>query len=157
LNGKIQVASTTLVGNIELHVLSSDWHLHQHSTDQNYNNIILHVVWKHDSDQAMPFPTLELQSRISSILLARYEELMQSALFIPCQQHMHTIPDLVLAAWKERLLIERLQQRAHQIVAALQTCNQHWEEVFWWLLARNFGVKINNDSCERIAKTIPIK
>lgn len=157
LNGKIKIGHTTLAGNIELHVLSSDWDLHQHSSDENYSNIILHVVWRHDQDKIFPFPTLELQPLISSLLLSRYEELMQSALFIPCQQHIANVPDIILNTWKERLLIERLQDRSKHIEALLKQCNQHWEEVFWWMLARNFGVKINNDSFERIAKTIPVK
>lgn len=157
LNGKIKIAGTTLAGNIELHVLSSDWDLHQHSSDQNYNNIILHVVWKHDLSKPFPFPTLELQPLISSLLLARYEELMQSAHFIPCQQHISNIPDIIFSSWKERLVIERLQDRAKHIEGLLKQCNLHWEEMFWWLLARNFGVKINSESFERIAKTIPVK
>lgn len=157
LNGKIKIAGTTLAGNIELHVLSSDWDLHQHSIDENYNNIILHVVWKHDQKKIFPFPTLELQPLISSLLLSRYEELMQSAHFIACQQHIASIPDIIFYAWKERLLIERLQDRSKHIEDLLRQCNNHWEEVFWWMLARNFGVKINYESFERIAKTIPVK
>ncbi|MEX1203151.1 MAG: DUF2851 family protein [Ferruginibacter sp.] len=157
LNGKIKIASTTLAGNIELHVLSSDWDLHQHSTDQNYQNIILHVVWKHDHMKIYPFPTVELQPLISSVLLSRYEELMQSVHFIPCQQHLASIPEIIFSSWKERLLVERLQDRAKHIEQLLKQCNNHWEEIFWWLLASNFGVKINSDSFERIAKTIPVK
>ena len=156
LNGKIKIAATTLAGNIELHVLSSDWDLHQHSSDQNYQNIILHVVWKHDQMKKYPFPTVELQPLISSVLLSRYEELMQSVHFIPCQQHLASIPEIIFSSWKERLLIERLQDRAKHIEQLLKQCNNHWEEIFWWMLARNFGIKINNDSFERIAKTIPV-
>jgi hypothetical protein len=32
----------------------------------------------------------------------------------------------------------------------------HWEETFWWLLARNFGMKVNADAFESLAKTIPL-
>jgi hypothetical protein len=38
----------------------------------------------------------------------------------------------------------------------LQQSNFHWEEVFWWLLAKNFGVKINSDAFEKIAQTLPL-
>ncbi len=33
----------------------------------------------------------------------------------------------------------------------------HWEEVFWHLLARNFGMPVNADSFESIAATIPVQ
>ena len=60
------------------------------------------------------------------------------------------------ASWKERLLVERLQQRTIIIKDMLQRNKQHWEETFWWLLARNFGAKINSDAFEKIAQSIPL-
>ena len=32
----------------------------------------------------------------------------------------------------------------------------HWEEVFWWLLAANFGIKVNTLLFEEVAKSISI-
>ena len=55
LEGKIKVNDTTWAGNIELHIKSSDWNLHKHSDDKNYNNIILHVVWENDIELGLPF------------------------------------------------------------------------------------------------------
>ena len=156
LNAKIKSGKTTWAGNIEMHINASDWEIHEHSQDKNYNNIILHVVWNNDGVIALPFPTLELQQRVSSILLGKYEELMQSALFIPCQQHILKVSPITLVAWKERLLVERLQQRALYIESLLAKNNQHWEETFWWMLAKNFGAKINADAFEKIAQSIPV-
>lgn len=156
LNAKVGVSGTTWAGNIEIHVNASEWHTHQHSADRNYNNIILHVVWKNDVHAALPFPTLELQPLVSSVLLGKYEELMQSAFFIPCQQHIRNVSALTFLAWKERLLVERLQQKALHIEKLLAKNNQHWEECFWWLLAKNFGIKINADAFEKIARSIPV-
>jgi hypothetical protein len=59
-------------------------------------------------------------------------------------------------AWKERLLIERLQHKTAFIENLLQKSNQHWEKVFWWMLARNFGTKINSESFEKLAQSIPL-
>jgi hypothetical protein len=156
LNARIKAGNTIWAGNIEMHVNTSDWNAHQHSIDKNYSNIILHVVWKNDAVLSLPFPTLELQPHVSSILLSRYEELMQSARFIPCQQHIRSVSALSFIAWKERLLIERLQQRTLYVEKLLHKNNQHWEETFWWMLARNFGIKINSDSFEKIAQSIPV-
>jgi hypothetical protein len=156
LNAKIKVGSTILAGNIEVHIQASDWATHQHSKDKNYRNIILHVVWKDDTAIELPFPTIELQQLVSTVLLSKYEELMQSAQFIPCQGHINKISSLAFTAWKERLLVERLQKRAEHIKGLLQQNKQHWEETFWWMLARNFGIKINSDAFEKIAQSIPI-
>ncbi len=38
----------------------------------------------------------------------------------------------------------------------LQQANNHWEEVFWWMLARNFGARLNADIFEAIARSTPV-
>ncbi|MBK7667189.1 MAG: DUF2851 family protein [Sphingobacteriaceae bacterium] len=47
-NAKIEADGITLVGNVEIHVNSSDWLKHGHENDKAYNNLILHVVYKYD-------------------------------------------------------------------------------------------------------------
>ena len=32
----------------------------------------------------------------------------------------------------------------------------HWEESFWWMLAKNFGMKINSEAFEALAKSLPL-
>ncbi|MEO6668047.1 MAG: DUF2851 family protein [Ferruginibacter sp.] len=157
LNGKIKIDNTTWAGSIELHINSGDWKLHNHSNDKNYNNVILHVVWKDDVDLQLPFPTLELHNKVSKILLKKYEELVHSQYFIPCENHLQEINELVLAKWKESLLVQRLQQKAVYIESLLKKNNQHWEECFWWMLARNLGTKINSDAFEKMAQSISLK
>lgn len=156
LNAKIRFEQTIWAGSIELHINSSEWKTHNHGADEHYKNVVLHVVWKEDAELDLAFPTLQLQDRVSGLLLNRYEELMQSPLFIPCQQHLQQVSNLTFTSWKERLLVERLQQRALHIEGLLKTNNHHWEETFWWMLARNFGLKVNSDSFEKIAQSIPI-
>jgi Protein of unknown function (DUF2851) len=156
LNAKIKVGETVLAGSIEIHVNASEWKNHKHSIDENYNNVILHVVWAEDKDLQLNFPTLELQQRVSNILLEKYESLMRAQYFIPCQEHIANISELTFIAWKERLLVERLQEKATYIHHLLQKNNNHWEEVFWCMLAKNFGIKINADAFESMAASIPI-
>ena len=82
---------------------------------------------------------------------------MQSSFFIPCQNQICNTDKLVYTAWKERMLVERLEQKVSQIIILLESNKYHWEEVFWWMLAANFGMKVNSNSFEKIARTIPLK
>jgi len=59
-------------------------------------------------------------------------------------------------AWKERLLAERLTRKSKLVFQFLEENNFHWEETFWWMLARNFGMKVNTEAFEAIARSIPI-
>ncbi|MEO6549453.1 MAG: DUF2851 family protein [Ferruginibacter sp.] len=156
LDAKIKLGNTTWVGNIELHVLSSDWNQHKHSFDKNYGNIILHVVWQNDLQVDMPFPVLELNTLVSKILLAKFEALMNAHSFIACAPIVDKVPPVIWMAWKERLLVERLQKKTIIIIQYLAENNNHWEEVFWWLIARNFGITVNSEAFEKMARSLPV-
>ena len=123
LDAKIKVGNTTWAGNVELHVLSSEWNNHKHSDDKNYRNVILHVVWLDDNNLRLPFPVLELQNKVAGILLTRFDELMNARTFIPCEAMIRQVPPLIWVAWKERLLVERMQLKAAVILYHLQTNN----------------------------------
>jgi len=155
-NAKIKIGDTIWAGSIELHINSSHWKNHKHTGDANYKNVILHVVWQHDIDLGLPFSTVVLQDRVSTFLLVKYNYLMNAESFIPCEKNIHQVNELAWISWKERLLIERLQKRSVLVFEFLKKNNNHWEETFWWLLAKNFGVKINSDAFEKIARSIPI-
>jgi hypothetical protein len=155
-DAKIKIGSTTWAGHAELHIRTSDWRKHNHDMDSNYNNVILHVVWENDCEQQNSLPVLELKERISKILLERYRELMISIGFIACEKSIDAVRDIVWKSWKERLLAERLMRKAKSVEIYLQQSGYHWEETFWWLLARNFGIKVNADFFEEMARSIPL-
>jgi len=154
-DAKIKIGKTTWVGNIELHLKASDWNRHNHQHDKNYNNVVLHVVWENDFPD-YNIPMLNLENRIATGLLQRYEELMNAQGFIACEGSITSIKPIILQSWKERLLAERLIRKSAIVEKFLDQNNQHWEETFWWMLARNFGIKINADAFEAMARTIPI-
>jgi len=154
-DAKIRIGKTTWAGNVELHLLSSDWKKHNHHEDKNYNNVILHVVWEDDFPD-YNIPVLNLKNRIAKLLLQKYEELMNTKGFIPCEKTIESVKPIILQSWKERLLAERLIRKSAVVESFLNQNNHHWEETFWWLLARNFGIKINADVFEAMARSIPV-
>jgi hypothetical protein len=154
-DAKIKIAQTIWAGTVELHLKTSDWEKHNHQHDKNYNNVILHVVWEDDAVKS-DIPVIELKGRVSKILLVRYEELMNKGSFIPCENSIQTVKEITWKSWKDRLLVERLQRKTGMVEVFLQQNNYHWEETFWWLLARNFGMKVNSDAFEAMARSIPL-
>lgn len=156
LNARIRIGDTIWVGNIELHVRASDWHRHLHSSDKNYHNIILHVVWENDVPIEEVVSTIILKDRVPKLLLKQYEQWMTETSFIPCSKSIDQLNNINWIAWKERLLIERLESKSKDIYLRLETLNYHWEEVFWITLARTMGYSINADAFEEIAGSIPL-
>jgi hypothetical protein len=156
IEAAVKINQLTFVGNVELHVNTSDWDKHQHASDKNYSNIILHVVWNNDKKENNSIPVLVLQNRIAKVLLQRYEQLMNNVSFIACENYISSINTIVFESWKERLMIERLEQKSKKIFQLLFESNNHWEEVLWQMLAYNFGIKINAELFEEVAKTISV-
>ena len=156
IDAKIKIGNTIWAGSVELHIHSSDWKNHKHSGDSNYKNVILHVVWQHDADLKLPFSTLRLEDKVSKFLLAQYNGLMHAGQFIACEKMIHQVNELVWLSWKERLLVVRLQNRSLIVFEHLKKNNNHCEETFWWMLAHNFGIKVNSHAFEKIAQSISI-
>ena len=152
---RVKIDNTILVGSIELHLKTSQWNEHGHSSDSNYNNVVLHVVFE-DDEPSSTLPVLELQPRISNLLLERYSALMNSSYFIPCAPSVSQVKEITWLSWKERLLAERLTRKSTIVLRFLDESKGHWEEAFWWLLARSFGMKVNSDAFELIARSISI-
>jgi len=155
-DAKIKINDTTWAGSVELHIKTSDWKNHKHSSDKNYKNVILHVVWQQDVHLDLSCSTLVMQDKVPKILLTKYDELMNADSFIPCEKHIHQINSLSWQSWKARLLVERLEKRTQLIFEYQQKNNNHWEETFWWLLAKNFGAKLNSDAFEKVARSVPV-
>ena len=156
----IRIGKTKWVGNIELHLRSSDWHKHHHSGDDHYSNIILHVVWEEDEPvhdrNGHIIPTFILQPRIPKLLLERYRQMMETLVPVPCHSFLPALTTLGWTSWKERLAAERLERRSANVLLLFRQSNHHWEEVFWWLLAANFGIRINTALFELVARSLPV-
>lgn len=155
LNASVNIGTTKWVGNIELHVKASDWNKHNHAADPNYKNVVLHVVWENDYSIKQS-STLSLKDRIPKILLEKYSSLMQNSLKQACKSFLPALSQIGWLSWKERLLAERLERKSKKVISLLEQSKQHWEEVLWWMLASNFGIKVNSESFEAMARTIPV-
>jgi|SRR6218665_226715 len=155
LNARIRIGRVIWSGSVELHLHTSDWNKHAHENDPHYNNVILHVVWK-DDGSVNNLPVLELQHRISNLLLERYDRLLHSGEFIPCGNKITIMEDPAWHGWKDQLVGERLLRKAEMTEGFLQQNNYHWAEAFWWLLARSFGSRLNADFFESLARSIPL-
>ncbi|SMG35936.1 DUF2851 family protein [Arenibacter troitsensis] len=163
LNAKIQIDEQLWAGTVEMHIKSSDWYAHHHETDPNYQNVILHVVWEDDCDvfrsDNTVIPTLVLKDYISSGLLKEYHKLFfhKESLFINCGNGIGDTSDFVLQNWLEVLYFERLERKTKLVVQLLKTFNNDWERVFFVLLFKNFGLKINGEPFFEIANRLPFQ
>ena len=148
LNGQVWA------GQIEFHVKSSDWFKHNHQTDTNYNNVIAHFVYAHDAEiesGLYQLPTVELKDLIDESHYNKYHNYMTSKNWIACQNEINDIDDFVIYQQKEKALFNRLTRKCADIVALIEGHNGDQQKVFYFLLFKVFGSKLNQKPFEQLA------
>jgi len=156
-NARIRIGKTIWAGNVEIHQKSSDWYQHKHHEDESYNNVILHVVEKADRDVLVNERTLPcLELKYSEKLKENYLSLLQSEQWIACQDRFHLIDPFEIKFWSGALLSERLLSKTGEIKQILLQNKNDWNETFYQLLARNFGMRTNALPFEMLAKATPL-
>ena len=162
-NAQVRIDDQLWAGNVEVHIKSSDWYLHNHEQDAAYENVILHVVWEDDCsvfDKAdVAIPTLILSDKVNKELLNSYRQLLEFKVynFINCESRFQEVPEFLFENWMERLFFERLERKVLQVESLLAIKNGDWEAVLFAMLARNFGTVINADAFEALASVIDFK
>jgi len=158
-DARIRIDGLLWVGNVEIHMKSSDWYKHHHEIDKAYNNVILHVVFKADSEvvQSDGRKLCCLELKIPPKYLRRYQYLMSSETWIPCQSDISSLNDFFVNHWLDRMLLERLKRKSDQIRDIYHRNSNSWEETFYQILSRYFGMKVNSDPFEQLARSIPLK
>jgi hypothetical protein len=158
-NAQIIIGNQKWAGNVEIHLNSSNWYSHRHERDQNYDNVILHVVWKHDAEvfrkDNSEIPVLELQHYVSADLLYQYQKLQTKKSWINCENAIKAIPQFVMLNWTERLFFERLERKIEPISVLLNDNQNNWEATLFCLLAKNFGLNVNGEIFMKMAQSIP--
>ena len=157
-NSQLKIENQLWFGNIEIHVKSSDWYVHHHEIDQNYDAVILHVVWEDDATIFMkdnkPLPVLVLKDFIFKSALNNYQHLFSAKQrWIPCETEISSIDDFTLGNWKERLFFERLERKSNAMNDLLLVNKNDFEAVLFQLLAKNFGLKVNGDAFLNLARS----
>ena len=158
-NAQLIIGNQKWAGNIEIHLKSSDWYLHNHEKDANYHSVILHVVWEYDvpifRKNNTEVPTLELKKYVELADLHKYQSLTTQKAWIYCENDIRKVNDFIFRNWQERLYFERLERKATEIRQLLLDSNNNWEAVLFCMLAKNFGLNTNGILFQNMARSIP--
>ncbi len=157
-NAKVRIGGTLWVGNVEIHLHSSEWYAHGHDKDSRYNNVVLHVVEEADTDVLTDdrryLPQVEL--KIPDSVRQHYHELLTTDHYPPCYRIIKDLTPLLVHSWMAALQTERLEQKTQAIGERVRQCDGSWEDAYFQTLARNYGFGINGDAFEQWARNVPL-
>lgn len=158
-NAQLAIGSQKWAGNVEIHIKSSDWYHHSHEKDTAYDNVILHVVWEHDTEvfrkDNTEIPVLELKHYVSAETLNNYNNLAVTKSWIYCEKELAHVDAFMFSNWKERLFFERLERKALPILELAKATGNDWEAVLFSFLAKSFGLNTNGETFYRMALSLP--
>lgn len=155
---RIKIGAIEWVGQVEVHIHSSDWNRHGHSADKAYHNVVLHVVWNNDQDISINneiIPTLEIKEVINPLLVKKYHQHIESKETIPCSALLPSQNELIFKSMLDRVLVERLENKANRIQKNLELLQSDWEAVTYQALASNFGFSVNKSAFITLCEHLP--
>lgn len=162
ISARIKIDGIIWAGNVEIHVKSSEWYHHKHHVDPAYNNVILHVVYADDAANCytaneLRINTLVLQPYIDDATMQAYEQLSNNLQVLPCKNWWNKIDKPIVEAWLIRLCVERLMQKCENLKQRLIQTNDHWDQLFFEIVARQLGFHVNSEPMELLAKSIKVE
>lgn len=154
----IRIGGTLWAGNVEIHHKSSEWYQHGHDRQSSYNNVILHVVLDEDktvyrnNGEVLPCFIMHMLPEYTHVL----ESWKHSNHWLRCGVKNSQISGLSFHFMLQRLAIERLESKSQEMKRMLKWSHNDWRHVFYYLLARSFGGRINSEPMEQLARTISL-
>ncbi len=159
LAAMVRIDGTLWAGNVEIHVRSSQWFLHNHHMDKAYANIILHVVYVFDKEvcdeSGKAFQHLEVKGCFDPSLMSNYGLLMGSRQWIACEKLINVHNPFILEHWLYRLVIMRLERKSQEVYHYLEYFEQHQEKTLLFLVSRSLGGKANAAAFGLLLQRIP--
>jgi hypothetical protein len=160
-HAKLSIGETTWVGDIEIHIKSSDWLLHGHQDNPAYDAVILHVVYQYDQPiyrkDGGQIPVLILEHLFPEHLLAHYHQLMSVINRFPCEKQIREIDPVIVNGFLSRMMVERFEQKSALVLDKLIRLTGDWERTFYHFMAKSFGFKVNEIPFELLADALPLQ
>lgn len=163
-NVHLLIGEQEWIGEVEIHVSSSDWYRHKHHLDPAYDRLVLHVVRHADkmvfNSNGDPIAQMVLnypmdRDYLTGLLRDAFD--MDSPFAVhPCSRRLLTNPNLLTAGWRQVLLEQRLECKRQSILKILEIMHGSWEQAFYITLSRNFGFHTNSLPMEQLAIQTPL-
>jgi len=150
----------TLIGNIEIHVRSSQWYAHGHHRNSRYNGIILHVAYWNDTEvpitleNGTTIPTVCLHDYLDIKIYYSYSNLDSKNNLYSCaalkkyKRHDKIIDAIYLAGQK------RFEEKIGMFINHLSV--KEPGQLLYSYIARALGYDKNSIPMVRMAELLPI-
>jgi hypothetical protein len=157
-NGSFVLNNIRFNGNIELHVKSSDWFLHNHQLDRAYDSVALHVVYENDQDliiNGRKIPTIELKNHIDWEHFDTFAT-KPARNHVVCSSLFQLVNPVILQSQFDASLFTRMERKFKEASKLIQSLKDPKLALFCFCL-NGFGMKIHSDQLMAFGAQFPYK
>lgn len=167
LDARVMIGEDILAGDIELHLLASQWRAHSHDSDLDYNNVVLHVVLQNDDGKThdtlhngAKLPRLELEPYLFPDLDTIRRSMTpddypyeRPASLGKCYELMSSLPAEVATDFLDKAGDERLASKVRRMEEQASTVDL--EQAFYQTVMMSLGVGPTKSLYYLLAKRAP--
>lgn len=172
-NSKVKIDGILYSGCVEIHRSESGWHEHKHSSDNKYNEVILHVVfYKEDfsDDSLIPragksrqVPTVILSEFLTKSLKEIWKEIINNpspAFKLPCFPKNLELAHSIKTDFFKQLGLQRLNDKSAKIKNRLEGISDNhnkkifWEKTLFELICKALGYSKNKNQFLNLSQKI---
>jgi hypothetical protein len=163
-DARVQIGSTVMVGDIEVHLRESDWTAHAHAADSAYDNVVLHVVL-FPTDKKATIGAAQRQIPLLALLPLLNHDLEEYAAdeaierladhpLAHIQRELAAMPAEKLAAEFLRTVEARWYQKIHY--AKIRIARLGWEAACHHTALEVLGYRFNRAPMLAVASSAPL-
>lgn len=156
---RIQLDDMEWIGDVEIHVRSSDWTAHRHDRDPSYNRVVLHVALFEDA-QTGKLKIAQNQIVPEFILAPHLTEGLRHLLYqfhthpdqdFLCQTQWKSVPNALLESFITALGYERIHEKAQKWHG-----NHGFQQLLYEYVMMALGYSQNRNVMLALAQKVPI-
>lgn len=155
---EITIGALRWYGDIEIHWNYSDWESHGHHTDDNFNNVVLHVVYQETNQQSVrkddtSVPTFCLSKYVPEPLHA-FLDRYQSQPELPCAGQLSFISEEAFSKQLEKAHKEYFEQKVDDLLEFYDPAlppSKAWIKMFSIALFDGLGISHNREGMQILA------
>ena len=157
----IKIGDIEWHGSVELHVTSKAWNHHGHHTDENYNQVVLHVVAEGRpvlvrKENGLNPPTLNLLPHIHPQLKEFIASIEKSA-HLPCSGIISFISSAAFEKQIEKAHLEYLEKKTSDFLSFYspdRIPSEAWKHALILSLFDGFGITYNREPMVQVGKWV---
>ena len=162
MHAEIEINGKLLVGDVEIHVKSSEWYMHKHHLNSRYNRVILHTVFFDDElnlrarlQNGRRIPTLELLKWIDMPIGDLFDETMETEADTTeyCRVTGNRLDMEPLRGVFESLGRQRFLEKADAM--RLLRTRLNFEQILYEGIMEALGYKSNSTPLRELAQRVP--